>query len=208
MNNFPKKISVFPLRGAIFFPKTNLPLNIFERRYVSMIEDALKGEKYIGMVQTKKVEGDVFRVGCLGKIDRHERTSDGRILINLNGLTRFKIDEEINNDKLYREFIVNYDDFKEDMKLKEYAVKNEILEKLIGNSKKYFDQQGVLIDWKEISKLKAFEQIYTLAMISPFSVSEKQKVLEIPDLNEAASTLNEITKFGFYEDLNDKDTLQ
>ena len=208
MNNFPKKISVFPLRGAIFFPKTNLPLNIFERRYVSMIEDALKGEKYIGMVQTKKVEGDVFRVGCLGKIDRHERTSDGRILINLNGLTRFKIDEEINNDKLYREFIVNYDDFKEDMKLKEYAVKNEILKKLIDNSKKYFNQQGVLIDWKEISKLKAFEQIYTLAMISPFSVSEKQKVLEIPDLNEAANTLNEITKFGFYEDLNDKDTIQ
>ena len=208
MNNFPKKISVFPLRGAIFFPKTNLPLNIFERRYVSMIEDALKGEKYIGMVQTKKVEGDVFRVGCLGKIDRHERTSDGRILINLNGLTRFKIDEEINNDKLYREFIVNYDDFKEDMKLKEYAVKNEILEKLIDNSKKYFNQQGVLIDWKEILKLKAFEQIYTLAMISPFSVSEKQKILEVPDLNEAANTLNEITKFGFYEDQNDKDTLQ
>ena len=206
--DFPKKISVFPLRGAIFFPKTNLPLNIFEKRYVSMVEDALKGNKYIGMVQSKKVEGEVFKVGCLGKIDRHEKTPDGRILINLNGLSRFKIDEEVNNDKLYREFIVNYEDFKEDMKLKEYEVKNEILEKLIDNSKKYFNQQGVLIDWKEISKLKAFEQIYTLAMISPFSVSEKQKVLEIPDLNEAARTLNEITKFGFYEDLNDKDTLQ
>jgi len=205
---FPKKISVFPLRGAIFFPKTNLPLNIFEKRYVSMVEDALKGNKYIGMVQSKKVEGEVFKVGCLGKIDRHEKTPDGRILINLNGLSRFKIDEEVNNDKLYREFIVNYEDFKEDMKLKEYEVKNEILEKLISNSKKYFSQQGVLIDWREISKLKAFEQIYTLAMISPFSVSEKQKVLEVPDLNEAASTLNEITKFGFYEDLNDKDTLQ
>ncbi len=205
---FPKKISVFPLRGAIFFPKTNLPLNIFEKRYVSMVEDALKGNKYIGMVQSKKVEGEVFKVGCLGKIDRHEKTPDGRILINLNGLSRFKIDEEVNNDKLYREFIVNYEDFKEDMKLKEYEVKNEILEKLINNSKKYFSQQGVLIDWREISKLKAFEQIYTLAMISPFSVSEKQKVLEVPDLNEAANTLNEITKFGFYEDLNDKDTIQ
>ena len=206
--DFPKKISVFPLRGAIFFPKTNLPLNIFEKRYVSMVEDALKGNKYIGMVQSKKVEGEVFKVGCLGKIDRHEKTPDGRILINLNGLSRFKIDEEVNNDKLYREFIVNYEDFKEDMKLKEYEVKNEILEKLINNSKKYFSQQGVLIDWREISKLKAFEQIYTLAMISPFSVSEKQKVLEVPDLNEAASTLNEITKFGFYEDRNDKDTIQ
>ena len=206
--DFPKKISVFPLRGAIFFPKTNLPLNIFEKRYVSMVEDALKGNKYIGMVQSKKVEGEVFKVGCLGKIDRHEKTPDGRILINLNGLSRFKIDEEVNNDKLYREFIVNYDDFRDDMKLKEYEVKNEILEKLINNSKKYFSQQGVLIDWREISKLEAFEQIYTLAMISPFSVSEKQKVLEVPDLNEAASTLNEITKFGFYEDQNDKDTLQ
>ena len=205
---FPKKISVFPLRGAIFFPKTNLPLNIFEKRYVSMVEDALKGNKYIGMVQSKKVEGEVFKVGCLGKIDRHEKTPDGRILINLNGLSRFKIDEEVNNDKLYREFIVNYDDFRDDMKLKEYEVKNEILEKLINNSKKYFNQQRVLIDWREISKLKAFEQIYTLAMISPFSVSEKQKVLEVPDLNEAANTLNEITKFGFYEDLNDKDTIQ
>ena len=80
---FPKKISVFPLRGAIFFPKTNLPLNIFEKRYVSMVEDALKGNKYIGMVQSKKVEGEVFKVGCLGKIDRHEKTPDGRILINL-----------------------------------------------------------------------------------------------------------------------------
>ena len=206
--DFPKKISVFPLRGAIFFPKTNLPLNIFEKRYVSMVEDALKGNKYIGMVQSKKVEGEVFKVGCLGKIDRHEKTPDGRILINLNGLSRFKIDEEVNNDKLYREFIVNYDDFRDDMKLKEYEVKNEILEKLINNSKKYFSQQGVLIDWREISKLKAFEQIYTLAMISPFSVSEKQKVLEVPDLNDAASTLNEITKFGFYEDQIDKDTLQ
>ena len=207
-NNFPKKISVFPLRGAIFFPKTNLPLNIFEKRYVTMVEDALKRDKYIGMVQSKQVEGDVFKVGCLGKIDRHEKTSDGRILINLSGLSRFKIDSEINNDKLYREFIVNYDDFKEDTRLKEYTVKNEILEKLIDNSKKYFNQQGVLIDWKEISKLKAFEQIYTLAMISPFSVSEKQKILEVAVLNEAANTLNEITKFGFYEDLNDKDTLQ
>ena len=206
--DFPKKISVFPLRGAIFFPKTNLPLNIFEKRYVSMVEDALKGNKYIGMVQSKKIEGEVFKVGCLGKIDRHEKTPDGRILINLNGLSRFKIDEEVNNDKLYREFIVNYEDFKEDMKLKDYEVKNEILEKLISNSKKYFSQQGVLIDWREISKLRAFEQIYTLAMISPFSVSEKQKVLEVPDLNEAANTLNEITKFGFYEDLNDKDTIQ
>ena len=208
MKNFPATIPVFPLSGVIYFPKTNLPLNIFEQRYLDLVNDTYNRDKLMGMVQSQKNGNEVYNVGCLGKISDLQKNPDGRILINLNGLTRFKIDEEINNDKLYREFIVNYDDFKEDMKLKEYAVKNEILEKLIDNSKKYFNQQGVLIDWKEISKLKAFEQIYTLAMISPFSVSEKQKVLEIPDLNEAASTLNEITKFGFYEDLNDKDTLQ
>ena len=206
--DLPKKISIFPLRGAIFFPKTNLPLNIFERRYVDMVEDALKGDKYIGMIQSKKMDGDVFKVGCLGKIDRHERTSDGRILINLKGLSRFRIKEEIENQKLYREFLVNYDDFKKDINLKEYKVKNELLIKLISNSKKYFYQQGMLIDWKEISKLEAFQQIYTLAMISPFSASEKQKVLEVVDLNEAANTLNEITKFGFYEDNMNKDKLQ
>ena len=173
-----------------------------------MVEDALKGDKYIGMIQSNKVDGGVFKVGCLGKIDKHERMSDGRILINLKGLSRFRIKEEIENKKLYREFLVNYDDFKKDTNLKEYKVKDELLIKLINNSKKYFYQQGMLIDWKEISKLEAFQQIYTLAMISPFSASEKQKVLEVADLNEAANTLNEITKFGFYEDNMDKDKLQ
>ena len=90
-NILPKKISIFPLRGAVFFPKTNLPLNIFEDRYLKMVEDALKNDGHIGMIQSKKLGGDVFRVGCLGKIDKHERTSDGRILINLKGLTRFSI---------------------------------------------------------------------------------------------------------------------
>ena len=207
-NNFPRKISIFPLRGAIFFPKTNLPLNIFEKRYVNMVEDALKGDRYIGMIQTKKFEGEVFKVGCLGKIDRHEKTADGRILINLCGLSRFRIDQEINNNKLYREFSVSYEEFKEDINLKKYEVKNDLLENLIHNSKKYFYQQGMLIDWNEISKLQAFQQIYTIAMISPFSVSEKQKILEVPDLNEAAITLNEITKFGFYDEFSEKETIQ
>ena len=207
-SNFPRKISIFPLRGAIFFPKTNLPLNIFEKRYVDMVEDALKGDKYIGMIQTKKVGGEVFKVGCLGKINNHEKTADGRILINLSGLSRFRIDQEINNNKLYREFSVSYEEFKEDINLKKYEVKNDLLKNLIHNSKKYFYQQGMLIDWNEISKLQAFQQIYTIAMISPFSVSEKQKILEVPDLNEAAITLNEITKFGFYDEFSEKETIQ
>ncbi len=195
----PKKISVFPLSGAIFFPNTNLPLNIFEKRYLKMIEESLEGNNLIGMIQSKKFSGEVFKVGCLGKIDKHERTSDGRILINLKGLTRFKIDKEVNNDKAFREFMVNYDEFKEDLNINVNDIQNSLISELIKNSKKYFYLQKILIDWNEISKLKNFQIIYTLAMISPFSVVEKQKLLETPNLNEVAKTLNEILKFGLYD---------
>ena len=109
---FPSKIPVFPLRSAIFFPETNLPLNIFEPRYLTMVEKAIKGNGVLGMIQSKEIDGEVFEVGCLGKINDHKKTDDGRILINLFGLSRFKIDKEINNDEPFREFSVKYDYFK------------------------------------------------------------------------------------------------
>ena len=207
-NILPKKISIFPLRGAVFFPKTNLPLNIFEDRYLKMVEDALKSDGHIGMIQSKKLGGDVFRVGCLGKIDKHEKTSDGRILINLKGLTRFSISNEIENNKKYREFNVNYEEFKGDMMFGENEIKKDLLKKLTEDSTKFFNQQGMLINWQEFSRLKNFQQIFTLAMISPFSVAEKQKLLECPNLNEVAEVLHKMIKFGFYENQNDKNSIQ
>ena len=206
-NILPKKISIFPLRGAVFFPKTNLPLNIFEDRYLKMVEDALKNDGHIGMVQSKKLGGDVFRVGCLGKIDKHEKTPDGRILINLKGLTRFSISNEIENNKKYREFNVNYEEFKGDMMFGENEIKKDLLKKLTEDSTKFFSQQGMLINWQEFSRLKNFQQIFTLAMISPFSVAEKQKLLECPNLNEVAKVLHEMIRFGFYENQNDKNSV-
>ena len=207
-NILPKKISIFPLRGAVFFPKTNLPLNIFEDRYLKMVEDALKSDGHIGMIQSKKLGGDVFRVGCLGKIDKHEKTPDGRILINLKGLTRFSISNEIENNKKYREFNVNYEEFKGDMMFGENEIKKDLLRKLTEDSTKFFNQQGMLINWQEFSRLKNFQQIFTLAMISPFSVAEKQKLLECPNLNEVAEVLHKMIKFGFYENQNDKNSIQ
>ena len=207
-NILPKKISIFPLRGAVFFPKTNLPLNIFEDRYLKMVEDALKSDGHIGMIQSKKLGGDVFRVGCLGKIDKHEKTPDGRILINLKGLTRFSISNEIENNKKYREFNVNYEEFKGDMMFGENEIKKDLLKKLTEDSTKFFNQQGMLINWQEFSRLKNFQQIFTLAMISPFSVAEKQKLLECPNLNEVAEVLHEMIRFGFYESQNDKNSIQ
>ena len=204
---FPNKIPIFPLRSAIFFPETNLPLNIFEPRYLKMVEKAIKGNGFLGMIQSKEIDGDVFNVGCLGKINEHKRTDDGRILINLYGVSRFKIDKEINNDEAFREFLVKYDFFKEDAN-KKYLVENNVFDKLIVISKKIFEKQGMNLNWFELSKLKKVQQITTLVMISPISVSEKQKLLEIPEINEIAKTFVEIANFALFENSNDESSIQ
>ena len=208
MNDLPKKIPVFPLRGVIFFPETNLPLNIFESRYLKMINDILKNNKFLGMVQSKKIDGEVYQVGCLGKIDEHTTTEDGRILINLKGINRFKIDKEVKNNEPYREFLVNYEPFKKYKDLKKIKFKNEKLKELIDNSKIFFKKQGILINWSTLSKLSVEKQIYNLAMISPISDEEKQKLIEISELEDVANVLNELTKFSFYEAPDQKKILQ
>ena len=206
-NILPKKISIFPLRGAVFFPKTNLPLNIFEERYLKMVTQVIDGDGYLGMVQSKEVDGQVFEVGCLGKIDKHQKTSDGRILINLIGLTRFKIDKEIKNNLPFREFFVNYEIFKNDMVSKQILNK-ENFEKLLSNAKKLFEKNGMKLNWSELSKLERIQQIYTLIMISPFSVSEKQKLLEVPSIDEISKIFVDITNFAFFENLDKEKSIQ
>ena len=129
MKSLPDIIPIFPLSGIIYFPKTNLPLNIFEQRYLDLVNDSFNNDKLMGMVQTQKDKNDVYKVGCLGKISDLQRSKDGRILINLTGITRFKILEEIKNDKLYREFKVDYKNF--DLDLKNLHEKKSI-ESLIG----------------------------------------------------------------------------
>ena len=203
----PNKIPVFPLRSAIFFPETNLPLNIFEPRYLKMVDKAIKHDGYLGMIQSKEIDGEVFNIGCLGKINENKKTEDGRILINLFGLSRFKILKEIDNGEPFREFNVNYDLFKSDIK-QSSSVDEKILNVLIQNSKKLFEKYSMILNWKELSRLKNSQQIYTLVMISPFSVSEKQKLLEIPEINEIAKTFVEITNFAFYEDSSKDNIIQ
>ena len=207
LNKFPNRIPIFPLRSAIFFPETNLPLNIFEPRYLKMVEKVIKGNGVLGMIQSKKMDGDVFEVGCLGKINSHQKTPDGRILINLYGLSRFKIDKEIKNEEPFREFLVNYEFFKSDSN-QNYSMQNDKFQKLIENSKKLFERQGMGINWAELNKLKKSQQLYTLIMISPFSVSEKQKLLEIPQVNDIAQTFIELTNFSFYENVDGENILQ
>ena len=208
MIQLPKKIPIFPLRGVIFFPETNLPLNIFEERYLKMTNDILKNDKFLGMVQSKEINGEIYQVGCLGRIEDHSKTPDGRILINLRGVTRFKIVKETENKEPYREFLVNYDIFKDDLNLKKIKIENEDLKGAIEKSKNLFKKQGIEINWNEFSKLSDYKQVYTLAMISPISVEEKQKLLEIADLYEMTNVLNDITNFNLYEITDQNKILQ
>ena len=204
-NNFPSQIPIFPLSGVIYFPKTNLPLNIFEHRYLNLVDDAYNKNKLMGMVQSKKRGNTVYKIGCLGKINDYQKSKDGRILINLTGIIRFKILDEIKNTKLYREFRVDYKNFSEDLS----EVKMEIeLSNLIEKSKIFFKRNGLLLNWKEFEKLDQIQKINTLAMISPITTEEKQKLLETISLKEKTKTLEDIISFYLHEVNFDNQTIQ
>ena len=196
MKKFPETIPVFPLSGVIYFPKTNLPLNIFEQRYLDLVNDSFNNDKLMGMVQTQKDKNEVYKVGCLGKISDLQRSKDGRILINLTGITRFKILEEIKNDKLYREFKVDYKNF--DLDLKNLHEKKSI-ESLMEKTKVFFKRNGLLLNWKEFDKLDNIQKINTLSMISPVTNEEKQKLLEALTVDDKIETLENIISFYLHE---------
>ena len=205
MKNFPEVIPVFPLDGVIYFPKTNLPLNIFEQRYLDLVNDAYNKNKLMGMVQSKKESQAVYEIGCLGKISNYQKSKDGRILINLTGVTRFKIVNEIDNNKLYREFRVDYTTFTADLKNTHEDVNAiELMEKV----KSFFSKNGLLLNWREFEKLDHLQQINTLAMIAPITNEEKQKLLESISLESKMNTLKSIISFYLYETGSNSQTIQ
>ena len=193
---FPDKIPIFPLSGVIYFPNTNLPLNIFEQRYLDLVNDIMKKDKLMGMVQSNKQNEALYNVGCLGKISDFKKSEDGRILINLTGLIRFEVLEEIKSAKLYREFKVNYKKFNLDLKP---TLDDIDIEKLMGTVKIFFKRNGILLNWKEFEKLDKIQKINTLAMIAPITNEEKQKLLESISLQEKVKNLYDIMNFYLYE---------
>ena len=207
-SKLPNIIPVFPLSGVIFFPNTNLPLNIFEPRYLSLVSDAMKTNKYMGMIQAKNETSNVYSVGCLGKIIEHKQTKDGRILVNLVGVSRFQIQTEINNDKLYREFEVSYEKFSDDLDEKIISEPINELNKLYEKTKIFFKKNGLMLNWNEFEKLDLNQKINTLAMISPISNEEKQTILESIHINSKAKTLSEIIEFYLHENSIIRTTLQ
>ena len=205
MKNFPEIIPIFPLSGVIYFPNTNLPLNIFEQRYLNLVNDAYNKDKLMGMIQSKKENNAVYDIGCLGRISDYQKSKDGRIMINLTGISRFKILKEIPNNKLYREFKVDYKDF-----VKDTNNLNSIIdaEDLMKKSKIFFEKNGLLLNWKEFEKLNHSQRINTLAMIAPITNEEKQKLLETISLENKIKTLESIISFYLHETGLNNQTIQ
>lgn len=204
-DKFPNQIPVFPLSGVIYFPKTNLPLNIFEERYLNLVTDAYKNDKLMGMVQSKREGKSVYQVGCLGKISDFQKSRDGRILINLTGISRFKILEEVSNSKLYREFKVDYKNFESDIKNEPFEIDTE---SLMSKTKIFFKRNGLLLNWKEFEKLDQLQRINTLAMIAPVTNEEKQKMLEAVSIKDKVRTLESVISFYLYDSSFNNQTIQ
>ena len=211
MNSLPNQIPIFPLSNFIIFPETTVPLNIFEPRYLQMIDDSMKSHRMIGMVQPKKTgelkKPDLYEVGCLGKITSFNETDDGRYLIIINGVSRYKIIEEVNTNKLYRLCNVSFTEFDEDLLKKKEEIKFSDLKFVFNDLKSIFEKQGYAIDWKNLEKQSLDQTINTLSTASPFSLEEKQILLESKDIKSRKKNLEDILKTYTLDDYNNT-TLQ
>ena len=207
MKNFPKIIPIFPLSNFIIFPRTTVPLNIFEPRYIDMINDSMKSNKFIGMIQPKKIIDEstpplLHKIGCLGKITSFKETEDGKYMIELKGLIRFNVIKEIKSNKKYREYEVDFNSFNRDLEDKKEQIKFSDLELIFKDLKSLFEKRGFIINWKELEKQSLDETLNALAMASPFSLEEKQVLLEAENLNVRKNKIAEILSTYTYDMFN------
>ena len=212
MINFPNTIPVFPLSNFIIFPKTTVPLNIFEPRYIDMVNDSMKSNKLIGMIQPKKLENksktpELYEIGCLGRITSFTETDDGRYLIEVKGVVRFKKNKEIKTDKKYRILDVDYSEFIDDLKIKEQNMNFSDLELIFKDLKSLFEKRGFIINWKALEKQSLDETINALAMASPFSLEEKQVLLEAKNLDNRKEKISQILSTYTFDNF-DNTTIQ
>ena len=212
-NQLPKKIPLFPLSNFIVFPKTTVPLNIFEPRYIEMIDESMKTNKLIGMIQPKNTKNSqinipaLHEIGCLGKVTSFKETDDGKYMVDLKGVVRFKISKELKTNRQYRECEVNYETYLDDLNKKKEDLNFSDLELIFKDLKSLFEKRGFIINWKALEKQSLDETINALAMASPFSLEEKQVLLETINLNVRKNKIAEILSTYTF-DVYDNTTLQ
>ena len=206
LEDLPKKIAIFPLTGAVLFPKTQLPLNIFEPRYVQMLNAALATpHKLIGMIQPNAgSDNSLKKVGCIGRVTSYNETDDHRYLITLNGIIRFEIENELDTTTQYRQVEVNYENFITDLKSEDVTnVDRESLLKLI---KKYLKNKSLLADWDIIQQTPTEQLINYSGVLVPFTPEEKQLLLEAKTIMGRSRALEALYQSYTIEETTDTST--
>ena len=192
-------VPVFPLAGAILMPRGVLPLNIFEPRYLAMVRDALAGDRLIGMIQPRGADGaavpPLYEVGCLGRLTECRPTDDGRMLIELRGVQRFRVERELDVVTPYRQVQADYSPFEGDQ-VEPAAVAPATRAALETTLRGYLDANGLSADWDAVANADDESLVTTLAAVCPFDPVEKQALLEAPDLASRAATLTALMTFA------------
>lgn len=223
-DDLPAEIPVFPLSGVLLLPGGHLPLNIFEPRYLAMVDEALAGDRIIGMIQpseednsntpyqpdprkpaaTAKASADlpaIYGTGCAGRINAFSETDDGRYLITLTGLIRFEVASELEMKKGFRRISADYQRFQCDLSSGNADIdRDQLLETL----RSYFSSQGIRGDWETIGQTENEHLVTSLAMICPFAASEKQLLLEAMTLQDRAETMTKIMEMAIHQPGSDK----
>jgi uncharacterized protein len=199
--DLPEVIPVFPLPGALLLPRGQMPLNIFEPRYLAMVDDALRdGHRLIGMIQPDAAHADpdhdtppLFKIGCVGRITELAESGDGRYLIELTGIARFRVEEELRVKTAYRQCRVTYAPFADDFVARKGE--NEVdREAVLTALRDFLDANNLNADWEGIEKAPNEALVNALSMMSPYGAAEKQALLEAPDLKTRAEILVAITE--------------
>ena len=210
--DLPETIAVFPLPGALMLPRARLPLNIFEPRYLAMLDDALKTEhRLIGMIQPLEKTGDgpptLRRIGCAGRVTSFSETEDGRYLIALTGVCRFRVAEEVEGFQPYRRVKAEWTDFSRDLTARD-ADPGFDRKAFLGLLKRYFEASGLSSDWSSLEEADEEMLVNSLSMLCPFAVEEKQALLEAPRLAERRETICALMEFAIASRGEDTGSLQ
>jgi uncharacterized protein len=199
-SDFPETVPVFPLSSALLLPGGQMPLNIFEPRYMAMIDEALAGNRMIGMVQPSFSDKDknsddpaLCKIGCLGRITQFAEVDDGRYLITLTGVTRFTVEEEIKVNTPFRQCRIS--PFMNDLE-PETGANDVDRHQLLKAFRDYLDAHGMEADWESVGRANTAVLVNALSMMSPYGPAEKQALLEAPDLKTRADTLIAITEIN------------
>jgi uncharacterized protein len=196
--DLPEAIPVFPLPGALLLPRGRLPLNIFEPRYLAMLDDTLKSEhRLIGMVQPYEGRAQppkLHVIGCAGRVTSLSETEDGRYLIVLTGITRFRIREEVEGFAPYRRVSVDWSEFADD--LDKPTAGDFDKDSFLALLQSYFEAQNLSSDWDSMREAEPEMLVNSLSMMCPFAVEEKQALLEAPRLADRADTLRQLMRFA------------